>query len=100
MLVRVRLGDGREYALAWMATREAEDALDQANRSDAPGRECRVGPLFDGGPDALALADETIDKRLLAGRGLGPAGARRKHARGHARVHHHERVPVEDAHEV
>ena len=100
VLVRVRFGDRRDDALAWMTAREAEHALDQPNRPDAPGRECRVGPLFDGGPDALALADEAIDKRLLTGRGLGLAGARRKHARGHARVHHHERVHVEDAHEV
>ena len=49
---------------------------------------------------ALTLADEPIDKRLLTGRGLGLAGARRKHAGRHAGVHHDERVALEDAHEV
>ena len=51
-------------------------------------------------PDALALADEPIDKRLLPRGGLGLAGARRKHAGGDPRVHGDERVAVEDAHQV
>ena len=50
--------------------------------------------------DALTLADQAIDERLLPRRGLGLAGPRRKHAGGHARVHHDERVALEDAHEV
>ena len=100
VLVRVRLGDGGEDALARMAARQAEDALNQANGADAARGERGVGPLLERRADALALADEPIDKRLLTRRGLGLAGARRKHAGRDARVHHDERVAVEDAHEV
>src|SRR6266545_3586821 len=60
----------------------------------AASAHCRTGS------DALALADESIDKRLLPRGGLRLDRARGKHARGDARVHHPERVPVEDAHEV
>ena len=100
VLMRVRLGDRGQDALAWMAARQAEDALNQANGADATRGEGGVGPLFERGPDALALADEPIDKGLLPRRGLGLAGARRKHAGGDAGVHDDERVAVEDAHEV
>jgi len=54
--------------------------LNEANGADAAGGERRIGPLLERGPDALTLADEAIDKRLLARRGLGLTGARRKDA--------------------
>ena len=100
MLVGVRLGDGREDALARMSSRQAEHALNEANGADAAGGERRVGPLLERGADARTLADEAIDIGLLARRGLGLAGARRKHAGRDPRVHRDERVAVEDAHEV
>ena len=100
VLVGVRLGDGREHALARMLPRQAEHALNEANRADAAGGERRVGPLLERRPDALALADEAIDVGLLTRRGLGLSRARRKHAVGHARVHRDERVAVEDAHQM
>ena len=87
VLVRVRFGDGGEDALPRMAAREAEHALNQANGADAACGERRVGPLLDRGADALALADEPIDKRLLTRRGFGLAGARREHAGRDPGVH-------------
>ena len=80
VLVRVRLGDGRQDALARMAARQAEDALNQANGADAAGGERGVGPLLERGAHARALARRAIDIRLLTRRGLRLAGARRKHA--------------------
>src|SRR4029077_14312543 len=87
-------------ALTWMAAREGEHALDQTKGADTTCGKGGVGPLFDHGPDALALADEPIDKRLLPRRGFGLAGARREHAGGDPSVHDHERVDVEDTHQV
>ena len=52
------------------------------------------------GPDARALAEQAIDERLLARRGLGLAGARRKHRRRRRGVHDDQRVAVEDADEM
>ena len=83
----------------WRRVR-AEHALDQPNGADATCGEGGVGPLLDRGADALALADEPIDKRLLPRGGFGLAGARRKHAGRDPSVHDHERVAVEDAHQV
>ena len=96
----VGLGDGGEDAFARMPPGESEDALNEPNRADATGGERRVGPLPEGRADARTLADQAIDKRLLARRGLGLAGPRGKHAGRHARVHHDERVALKDAHEV
>ena len=100
VLVGVRLGDGGEDALARMPAREAEHALNQTNGADATRGERGVGPLFERGPDARTLADQPIDKRLLARGGLGLAGPRRKHAGRDPRVHRDERVALKDAHEV
>ena len=47
VLVGVRLGDGREDALARMSARQAEDALNEANGADATRGERRVGPLLE-----------------------------------------------------
>ena len=100
MLVGVRLGHGGEDALARMPARQSEDALNEPNRADATGGERRVGPLRERRADARTLADQAIDKRLLTRRGLGVTSPRGKHAGRHARVHHEERVALEDAHEV
>ena len=83
-----------------MPPRQAEHALNEANGADAARGERGVGPLLERGADALTLADEAIDKGLLPRRGLGLAGARRKHAGRDPRVHRDERVGVEDADEV
>jgi hypothetical protein len=87
-------------ALAGMAAREAQHALDQTNGADAPCGEGGVGPLLDRGPDAHALTDEPIDKGLLPRGAFGLAGAWRKHPGGDPGVHDHQRVHVEDAHEM
>src|SRR5687767_13708338 len=100
MLVRVRFGDRREDALAGMTAREAEHALDQTNGADTARGQCGVGPLFEHRPDTLTLPDQAIDKRLLACRGLSLAGTGRKHAGRDPRMHHDERVPLEDAHQL
>ena len=100
VLMGVGLGDGGQDALARMASCQAEDALNEPNGADAARGERGVGPLLERRADALTLAHESIDVRLLTRRGLGLAGARRKHAGRDPRVHHDERVAVEDAHEV
>jgi hypothetical protein len=66
----VGLGDGGEDALPGMLPRQAEHALNEANRPDTTGGQRRISPLLEGGPDALALADEAIDVGLLPGRGF------------------------------
>ena len=65
VLVRVGLGDGRQDALARMASGQAEDALNEANGADATRGERGVGPLLERRADALTLADEPIDEGLL-----------------------------------
>ena len=100
MLVRVRLGDGRQDALPWMSSCQGEDALNEANGADTPRSERRIGPLLDRRADALTLPDQPIDKGLLTARGFGLAGARRKYAGRDPGVDHDEGVAVEDAHEM
>ena len=92
VLAGVSLGDRDEHAFARMLPRETEDALNQPNGADAAGRQRRVGPVLEGRADALALTNETIDKRLLPRRGLGLAGARRIHTLAHAGMNRNERV--------
>ena len=100
VLVSVRLRDGGKDALARMPARESKDALNEPNGADATGRERRVGPLPKRRADALTLADQAIDKGVLTRRGLGLTSARGKYAGCYARVHHDERVALEDAHEM
>src|SRR5437763_10979676 len=78
--MRVGFGDGRQDTLARMASCQGEDTLNEANGTDTPRSERRVGPLLDRRADALTLPDDPIDKGLLTARGFGFAGARRKHA--------------------
>jgi hypothetical protein len=100
MLLGVRVGDRRQDSLARMAARQPEHALNESNGADAAGREGGVGPLFQRGADALALADQAIDKRLLSARGFGLTGPRRKHAGNDASMNGDERVVTKDADEM
>ena len=100
MLVRVGLGHGRQDALARIPSRQAEDALNEANRADASGGERGIGPLLERGSDTRALAHQSIDVRVLTRGRLRLAGAGGKHAGRDPSVHHDQRVAVEDAHEV
>jgi hypothetical protein len=65
MLMGVRVRDHREDPLARMAARQAEHALNEPNRADAASGEGCVSPLLQRRADALALANEAIDKGLL-----------------------------------
>ena len=96
----VRLGDSREHTLARMSARQTEHTLNEANGADATGGKCGVGPLFEGRTDALALADEPIDKRLLPRGSLGLTRARRKDASRDAHVDQDERIGLENAHQL
>jgi len=100
VLVRVRLGDGRQDALARKASRQAKGALNDANGADASGGERGVRPLLERGAHPRTPAHQSIDVRLLTRRRLGFAGAGGKHAGRDPGVHHDERVAVEDAHQV
>jgi hypothetical protein len=74
--------------------------LNEANGADASGGERGIGPLFERGTYTRTLAHQSIDVRVLTRGRLRLAGAGCKHAGGDPRVHHDERVAVEDAHEV
>ena len=100
VLMGVGLGDGGEDALAWVASCQAEDALNEPNGADAADRERGLGPPLERRAHARTLAHQSIDVRLLTRRGLRLAGAGRKHAGRDPGVHHDERVAMEDAHEV
>ena len=100
VLARVGFGDGGQDPLARMLAGQAEDTLNEANGADTARRQRRVGPLLERGPDALALPNEAIDKRLLPRGGLGLAGARRIEAVPYAGVHGDERVTDENADQV
>ena len=97
MLVRVRVADDRQNPLARMFPRQAQHPLNEPNRADAPGGDRGVGPLPEDRSDALALAEEAIDERLLTRRGLGLARARGEQAGRHFGVDRHERVALENA---
>jgi len=92
----VRLGDGRQDALAADGVVSGEDALNEANGADASGGERGVGPLLERRAHARTLADESIDVRLLRVEPRSRRGAQTRRPR--PGVDHDERVAMEDAH--